>query len=174
MRYLLSLLFLFLFSCSTQSTNTKFYYEKETAADPEKVNIFFIRPLPISLMWFGYTTFIGINDKNVGSIKVNEKGKVTIDEGLAKISTSAKLDPITKLMTGEETFTTRFEKGKNYYFLIESSAFKVFTTRPITYENFAEISHKNETKESFSATLNKVNELIRNQEKFKGPSIFTK
>lgn len=170
MRYLVLLSFAFFFNCaqpaSESSKNIKYHYDQEKVEKPDKVNLHFVRPFNASLLWYGYTAYVGVGNENVGGLGLNETAKIYIDEGVYKIAVASNVAALTKLFTSEQTFTTRFEKGKNYYFIIEPSMTKIFIPKPITRTKYLKLTEKNKTKEKFTKVLGSVGKVLRNMQKF--------
>ena len=171
MRYLaLSLFIFFSYSCAqspSESTKAiKYHYEQEKVERLDKANLHFVRPFNISLLWHGYTAYVGVGNQNVGGLGFNETAKIYIDEGVYKITAASNVDALTKLLTSDQTFTTRFEKGKNYYFIIEASITKTFVPKPITRTKYLKLTEKSDIKEKFTKTLNTTGQILRNMQKF--------
>lgn len=170
MRYLVLFFFIFFFSCaqptSQPSKSIKYHYDQEKVERPDKVNLHFVRPFNISLLWHSYTAYVGVGNENVGGLGLNETAKIYINEGVYKITAASNVDALTKLLTSDQTFTTRFEKGKNYYFIIEPSITKVFIPKPITRTKYLKLTESNKTKEKFTKTLSTVGKVLRNMQKF--------
>ena len=159
MRILISLfIVLFLTSCETTPNKELSVSQlpKETIEKPDKANIYFVRPMNPSLMWYSYTAFIGVGNESVGGLQINSKGKVFVDPGVYKIVASSNVDKVTQLLTSDQTFTSRFQKGKNYYFEIKPSLTKIFFPKPISRKRYLQLSQKLNNNDSFVKVLKTI------------------
>lgn len=174
MRYLLLFLLTLTISCAQTTTQSskdvKYHYDQvkeEKVEQPDKVNMYFVRPY--KHMWWGYTAYVGVGKENVGGLGINETGKVFIDEGIHKVYTANNVDALTKFLTSDQTFTTRFEKGKNYYFVILPSLTKVFVAKPITRTKYLRYTKKAKDQAGFTKTLNTAGKVMKNMQRFPKP-----
>ena len=127
--------FIFLFSCA--STGVK----KESDLQPDKLdkaNIYFKRPSGV--LWFAHRAFIVVNGTEVGSLNMNEQIKVYLDEGEHNISVNgesiASFNPV-RMAKGKEIYKHKFEKGKNYYFIVNTSMTKTFDLVNVTSKQYS-------------------------------------
>jgi hypothetical protein len=131
-KYLIILFFLF--SCA--STGVK----KDADLQPDrtdKANVYFKRPAGV--LWFSHRAFIVVNGTEVGSLNMNEQIKVYLDEGEHNISVNgesiASFNPV-RLAKGKEIYKNKFEKGKNYYFIVNTSMSKTFDLVNVTSSQY--------------------------------------
>jgi hypothetical protein len=161
----LGLFLILLTSCDTLPSKqlSVSEYEKETIERQNEANIFFVRPAKLKNYLF--KAEIDIAGQRVGQLLQNEKAKVFINEGIHQITvtTISDTDTVINALNHNEKFSTRFEKGKNYYFVIEPSYSPIkwsFPIKQISRIQYLKLTNEIVNDAAFVQTVNTLTKVL--------------
>jgi len=130
--YLLLLFFIF-FGCSSTGVREK----RLLSADSENyANIYFKRLYHV--LYYTAQAYIVINDKEIGSLYQGEFQKIFLEPGTHKISVYGGLlsfNP-SEILNKKTPIQMYFEKGKNYYFVIQAAWDGPYRIKQVDQINF--------------------------------------
>ena len=126
------LLFFVLIGCSSGIRENKLLPPDR----PDYANIY-IRRL-YHVLYYTSQTYIIINEKEVASLYQGEYQKIFLDPGFHKLSVYGGLFSLnpSEFINKKEPIEMNFEKGKNYYFVIQSAWDGPYKIKQVDYSLF--------------------------------------
>lgn len=152
-------IFLTIIGCKTTSntiTNSNLTVKnlpEETIEKKDKANIYFVRPMKMQFLIHNANIFL--DNTFLGTLENNSLAKVFIEEGAYDVIAAPHLEGVFDLKN-KISFT--FEKGKNYYFLIDPKFTKLmpgFAPKLISRVEYIKLSEKVKVDQEFAVNVRK-------------------
>ena len=158
-KIVLIFLFLTIIGCKTTSntiTNSNLTVKnlpEETIEKKDKANIYFVRPMKMKFLLNNANIFL--DNTFLGTLENNSLVKVFIEEGAYDIIAAPHLEGVFDL---KNKISFKFEKGKNYYFLIDPKWTKLmpsFAPKLISRVEYIKLSEKVKADPEFGVNVRK-------------------